>query len=248
MDFSDQTIYLEETSSTNNYLKDLQFDDIFREGLIVTTTNQTAGRGQTGNQWLSEVGKNLTFSLLLKPNFVPIDQMFMISKIVSIAIVEYFNTIKSGFKIKWPNDIYFQNRKIGGILVENQLMGSTISHAVIGIGLNINQKNFSASLPNPISLIQITGVEHNLKSTLNGIIENIFHKYDNLSHESWNEISTDYFNMLYLNQGFHAFKDEEQSFKAQIIRVEPDGELILETESREVKAYYFKEVEFILEK
>ena len=153
-----------ETLSTNELLKSIADKDSVAEGYTVVAVSQTAGRGQIGAFWESQPGQNLTFSLLLRPEFIKADQMFLVSKAISLGIVDYLNSFGEEFKIKWPNDIYYKDKKICGVLIENQLMGSNIVYSIIGIGLNINQKEFISDAPNPISLYNIIGRKLDLVS------------------------------------------------------------------------------------
>ena len=133
-------ISLEEVDSTNRYLKDyLLKDNNTIEGLVVVATNQHSGRGQKGNTWQSEQGKNLTFSIFIKPN-IQVQAQFLISKAISLGIVDFLNDVGlSELKIKWPNDIFCKDKKIARILIENTLKGNNVSNSIIGIGLNVNQ-------------------------------------------------------------------------------------------------------------
>ena len=149
--------HLAETDSTNTYLQQLDADRHLPEGYIAYTDTQRAGRGQRGNSWESQPGKNLTFSLLLRPEHIPANQQFLLSQAVSLAATDVLNRYASGFSIKWPNDIYWEDKKIAGILIENVLSGSTFARSIVGIGLNINQERFISDAPNPVSLFQITG-------------------------------------------------------------------------------------------
>ena len=156
-------IHLNETHSTNSYLRELIMREKEQpEGTVVITDYQTAGRGQKGNSWESERGKNLTFSILLHPNHIPPGKQFILSQLISIAIVGVLKEYDRHFTIKWPNDIYWKEKKIAGMLIEVDLTGSSLSNAIIGIGININQRHFKSDAPNPVSLTQITGKEHNL--------------------------------------------------------------------------------------
>ena len=154
-------IHLNETHSTNSYLRELIMREKEQpEGTVVITDYQTAGRGQKGNSWESERGKNLTFSILLHPNHIPPGKQFILSQLISIAIVGVLKKYDRHFTIKWPNDIYWKEKKIAGMLIEVDLTGSSLSNAIIGIGININQRHFKSDAPNPVSLTQITGKEH----------------------------------------------------------------------------------------
>ncbi|MBQ2074888.1 MAG: biotin--[Muribaculaceae bacterium] len=148
-------IVLQETASTNDYIK--RNAQILPTGTVIIAVRQTAGRGQKGNSWEAEPGKNVTLSLLVKRPNVEVKEQFAISEAVSLAIVDELENYASGFKIKWPNDIYYGNRKIGGILIEHTLDAKGIEYTIAGVGLNINQQVFVSGAPNPVSLFQITG-------------------------------------------------------------------------------------------
>jgi BirA family biotin operon repressor/biotin-[acetyl-CoA-carboxylase] ligase len=137
-----KSMYLRETRSTNLVLKEMLREYELPEGFVLRTDFQSAGKGQPGNSWESEKGKNLLFSVLLYPQHIAIDQQFILSQLVSVAILRTLNSFCAGFSIKWPNDIYFGDKKIGGILIENSLQGSKLNTSIVGIGLNINQKTF----------------------------------------------------------------------------------------------------------
>jgi BirA family biotin operon repressor/biotin-[acetyl-CoA-carboxylase] ligase len=159
-------IYLNEVESTNNYANQLILSDAAEEGTVVLAQYQTHGKGQHGNVWESETGKNLLMSIIWYPGFLPASQQFMISKIVSIAITDCVNDIIDDCKIKWPNDIYIGNQKLAGILIENSVKGSHLSSSVVGIGLNVNQQVFISAAPNPVSLFQITGVIYEISELM----------------------------------------------------------------------------------
>ncbi|MFZ4725994.1 MAG: biotin--[acetyl-CoA-carboxylase] ligase [Paludibacter sp.] len=235
------SIYLKQTQSTNELLWKMLKENDIPEGFIVQTDFQLAGKGQTGNSWESDSGKNLLFSMLLFPKQIRPDQQFVISQIVSLAIQKTLAQYTDEITIKWPNDIYWQNKKIAGILIENSLQGKHIKFSVIGIGLNINQTVFKSDAPNPVSLRQIIGKSINRKLILRSIYQNImdlYHNFDIL------KIQSEYFEFLYKKQGFQSFKTVEESFIAKIFAVHEDGRLELETEDGEYRSFYFKEVSF----
>lgn len=149
-------IRLEETTSTNNYLRGLVGKESLPEGSIVVTEYQTAGRGQVGNTWESEPGKNLMFSIILYPDFLPANRQFLISQIAALSVKETLDAYVDGITVKWPNDIYWRDKKICGMLIENDLTGHSLYCSVIGIGININQREFLSDALNPVSLVQIT--------------------------------------------------------------------------------------------
>lgn len=155
-------IHINETNSTNNYLQSLCSEQKVEELTVVVADFQTSGRGQRGNSWESAPGKNLLFSTVIFPEFLEARRQFLISQIISLAIKEELDTYTTDISIKWPNDIYWKEKKICGMLIENDLMGRNISQSIAGIGININQEIFHSSAPNPVSLLQITEEEHDL--------------------------------------------------------------------------------------
>lgn len=237
-------ITLEEVNSTNEYLKKI-IDKNTPEGTIVITNKQTKGKGQQSNKWESEEGKNLTFSFLLKP-FILAEQIFMISKVVSLGIIDALSSeFEQNFRIKWPNDIYYQNKKLAGILIENQMSGEKIKHSIIGIGININQEKFLSNAPNPISLKNIVKKELELNKILNKIIDHIAIWYEILKNQQFDNINIAYQQNLYKNEGYHHFMTQKEEITAKIIEVKNDGKLILETLEGERMGFYLREISFL---
>lgn len=246
-------IRLAETVSTNAYLS--QYCDAHScvpvaELTTVSSEFQTAGKGQRGNSWESEASKNLLASLVLFPSFLEAKHQFLISQIVSLAIKEELSNWSDEITIKWPNDIYWKDKKICGILIENDLSGIHIGRCICGIGLNVNQTEFHSSAPNPVSLKQITGRDHDRYELLAHILKRIEIYYNSLRAEDFNsyseEISTRYARSLFRRRGFHPYEDADGIFNARLLRVEPDGRFILEDESGKERTYLFKEVQYIL--
>ncbi len=239
-------LHIEETHSTNNYLTELCNKEDLAELSTVVANYQTSGRGQRGNSWESERGKNLLFSFVLYPDFIKIKQQFIISQLVSLAIIETLNTFASGFSIKWPNDIYWKEKKIAGILIENDLIGDKIGRCIVGIGLNINQTSFVSDAPNPISLQQIIGEEAHKSEILHTILDRIRFNLLLLKEGNAADIKSLYMQHLFRGKGKHYFKERNSVFRAHIQGVNDDGLLILVDESEKERGYYFKEVSFIL--
>jgi BirA family transcriptional regulator, biotin operon repressor / biotin---[acetyl-CoA-carboxylase] ligase len=168
-------ITLKEVDSTNNFLKGLLSNSKpLMEGTVIMAENQYAGRGQQQNGWHAEPGKNLTFSLLLRPHFLPVPDQFDLTRVISLGVFDALCPILGEkLKIKWPNDIYYGDNKLGGMLIENMILGGQIKNSVIGIGVNINQENFPESLSNAISVKQILHGDYDLKTLLSDICRNI---------------------------------------------------------------------------
>jgi BirA family biotin operon repressor/biotin-[acetyl-CoA-carboxylase] ligase len=240
-------IWYDELASTNEKIKSLLKETKVDEFTVIATKNQYQGKGQANNRWESEKGKNLTFSLLIKPFYLHAADQFIISKVVCLGILDVFSRYSDGFTIKWPNDIYYNNDKIGGILIENTLMGHSIGESVIGIGLNINQTKFISNAPNPISLANILNTQFDIDLMLNQVLQSIL-KYLQmvLEAEDFNIIDQKYIENLFRNKGYHLFKDNEKTFRACIQGISEYGQLILSTETGDINTYSFKEVEFIL--
>ena len=240
-------IHLKETHSTNSYLRELIMREKEQpEGTVVITDYQTAGRGQKGNSWESERGKNLTFSILLHPNHIPPGKQFILSQLISIAIVGVLKEYDRHFTIKWPNDIYWKEKKIAGMLIEGDLTGSSLSNAIIGIGININQRHFKSDAPNPVSLTQITGKEHNLSELLEKILDSIVDAYNKYSPDNEEEIRQKYMALLFRNKGVYPYLYGEEIFNASIEGIEPNGQLILKKENGSIHTFAFKEISFVI--
>jgi BirA family biotin operon repressor/biotin-[acetyl-CoA-carboxylase] ligase len=239
-------IHINETNSTNNYLQSLCSKQKVEELTVVVADFQTSGRGQRGNSWESDSGKNLLFSIVIFPEFLEARRQFLISQIISLAIKEELDTYTTDISIKWPNDIYWKEKKICGMLIENDLMGRNISQSIAGIGININQETFHSFAPNPVSLRQITGKEFDLFEILKNIVLRIQSYYSLLKKGNTESIVCQYEMSLFRKEGMHRFKDANGEFLARIIRVEPEGRLILEDEILNKRGYMFKEVEYLL--
>lgn len=211
------------------------------EGTIVTTDNQTAGRGQRGNSWDSAPGKNLTFSIILKPGFVAIVQQFDLNIAVSLGITDYLNTEKNGFEVKWPNDIYFNDRKVCGILLHNTIKGNHIAHTIAGIGLNVNQQEFD--LPSATSISLITGKVYNLQEVFERVITSIEKRYLQLRRREIDQLKQEYLQRMY-RFGQDCLYRAGDVFSGRITGVSDEGRLEIET-GKGMRQFGFKEVEFL---
>lgn len=241
---------IEDVTSTNDYLSQLCKNNETKEFYTVWAERQTAGRGQRGNSWESEPGKNLTFSMVLYPTVLKARQQFYLSMLVSTAVVYALNNYTKGFSIKWPNDIYWNDKKIAGILIENELEGNYVMQSIVGIGLNVNQELFHSSIPNPISLKQILGVEIDRKELFEKLLNTIIGGYLGLEEHSEKimpSINKQYLKSLYRKNGYHLYRDAQGTFCAQYEDMDTDGHLYLRDEQGKIRRYAFKEVEYILD-
>lgn len=249
-------IRLEETDSTNNYIAS-QVDSL-PDATVVYACRQTAGRGQRGNSWESEPGKNITMSILLKnPDILPSHQ-FEISEACALAVANALEKHTRGISIKWPNDIYYNDSKICGILIEHSLCSGKIGHTIAGIGLNVNQREFISDAPNPISLANIIGNEMPLEPIIKDIANSFISICQSMSEDAEN-IHKHFLKRLYRNKGKYPYRTNIDTisidgsetlpagtiFKAEIVDVEPNGTIMLKTMTA-IHAFAFKEIFFVL--
>lgn len=237
-------IVLSEVDSTNNYAKQLIAKKA-QHGTVVLAQYQNAGRGQMGNFWESARGENMLSSLIICPHFLDAGKQFLISKIVSLALVEMLSAHTQNVQIKWPNDIYVGDKKIAGILIENTIKGSTLDYSVIGVGLNINQEIFESEAPNPVSLKQLTGKQFDIQQILKEYLSVFGKWYSVLEKGNCEEIDRAYLAQLIGYQSWRTYRREGEAFEAQITGIGDFGQLQLEERNGKNHEFMFKEVEFV---
>lgn len=242
-------VAIEETDSTNRYC--LQQLDVTAEPpgtrlTVVSAEYQLAGRGQGANTWESERGQNLLFSILCHPTWVPVSGQFILSEAIALALRDVLSTLIDPVTIKWPNDIYWNDRKIGGILIENRLGEGRIKDCVIGVGLDVNQRVFHSDAPNPVSLYQILGHDTDRQPLLVQVVERFDHYYRAIENGDYATIAAGYMSYLYRLRGFHTYRDAGGTFEAALVEVEDDGHLVLRDREGRIRSYAFKEVEIII--
>ena len=242
---SERIIRVEKLDSTNLHALQLIKDTNPSGGTVVMALNQTEGRGQQTNAWESESGKNLTISLILRPDFIKAQDQFQISMIISLGVRDYLSTYSENISVKWPNDIYVGDKKIAGILIEHSIMGVYLSHSVCGIGLNMNQKRFLSDAPNPISLYMLTKETYDLEKELVRLLASIENRYFQLLNGNGNKLEEDYLNAMFWMKEEHTFEDEEGQFKGKIVGISEFGQLQIQDEEQQVRTYNFKEVSFL---
>lgn len=235
-------ITLESCNSTNAHLAAMSG---IPGGTVVVTPNQTAGRGQRGNSWESEPGANLTCSVLLRPELKPTEQ-FILSMVVALSVAQ---TIEERLRlfipdvdvvVKWPNDIYVGERKIAGILIENRISPSKIDRSIVGLGINLNQREFFSDAPNPVSMIQLTDAHTDVNEFLNQLLAHIDANIEKYLDGIYETLSDDYKARLYRNDGcVYPFElPDGTPLQASIEDVGLDGMLRLS----DGNAYAFKEI------
>lgn len=232
--------HLDDCESTNLYAKQLIAKNKPPEGTVVLTDNQTAGRGQFGNSWQSAPHQNIALSVILYPN-LNVNHQFYISKVVSIACAKALKSITNlDFDIKWPNDIYYKNQKVGGILIENQLTGSIVSSSVIGVGINVNQEVFEG-LPNATSLYNLVRYYLNCKKISEVLLQHLDVEYIKLRQFNYDSIDFDYHQFLKSFKKEFAFKENDVRRIGILELVDIEGRLHVLVEGA-LKKYYFKEI------
>lgn len=246
---------IERTESTNTLLKELIAKGQWPEDEeYLRASYQTAGRGQQGNGWESAPDENLLCSILLPPR----KNLFELNVIASVAVCLFakrslsdsglsslstedclWPSEPSKVSIKWPNDIYWQDKKVAGILIENAILGNEVKYSIAGIGLNVNQTEFRSDAPNPVSLKQITGKEYLIDEMMDRLYAEVQRV---LKEEVWSEYKAH----LYRREGFWWFEDKNGRFEARIEDVLPTGEIVLCDKNGQQHTYGFKQIKYII--
>jgi len=238
-------ISLEKINSTNRYAQQLlEQNENALEGTVITAKEQVEGRGQRGNNWEAEADKNLTLSIILKPNFLSIDKQFQLNKMISLAIFDFIKLkINEQVSVKWPNDIYIGNKKVAGILIENILRQNKITQTVVGIGINVNQIIFSDENKNAISLKMLTEFDFDLDECLQLLCECVEARYFQLKANT-KKIDEDYLNNLFQFNLFKNYKIGTALVYAKIKDISELGKLILENSEHQIFECDLKEIIF----
>ncbi len=233
------------TASTNETLSALIKAGKAKEGTVLTTDYQTNGKGYAGARWESRKGENLLVSFFLTPEFLPAEKQFYLSIVTSLTLFDLLKelTQKEALSIKWPNDLYFQRKKIAGILIENSVTQQFIAESVIGVGLNVNQTNFPSYLPNPISMKMISGKNFEVENVLNTFLSRFAGHYERLKSGDYKSLEKAYINSMFLRGQKSLFKDKEGDFEGTIEGIDRYGRLKINTPSGD-RIYGFKEVEY----
>lgn len=252
-----ELVLLKETDSTNDFL--LANADCYK-GVDITVAVadfQTNGHGMGSNKWESEPGKNLLFSILVHPEWLPVAKQFLLSMATALALREVIAEAVDGaggcgaeVKIKWPNDIYWKDKKMCGTRIDANLKGSSLKDMIIGTGVNVNQEVFVSDAPNPVSLKMVTGCCIDCMFMLDRIMTR-FEYFYNMVKDEWERtgsaevVITLYHEHLYRNSGMYRYEDAEGIFNARLLDVQPNGIMRLVDDSERIRQYEFKEVKFI---
>ncbi len=263
-------IELDEIDSTNSYLSDYEGErgDFMT---VVVARFQTSGRGQGSNCWESECGKNLTFSVECYPVGVPANHQYVLLEAMALAVrstlekevesVRSWNMLEEydfmfgrsvasstdcrGFTIKWPNDIYWDDRKISGTLSQCMVNSNGVKRCIIGVGINVNQREFVSDAPNPISLSQILRRSVSLNKLLQNVLDAFAERLQMVNDGRYDEIKAEYMSNLYRRIGSYGYLDKDGEFYARVEDVDNNGHLILRRDNGTLSEYEFKELKFI---
>jgi BirA family biotin operon repressor/biotin-[acetyl-CoA-carboxylase] ligase len=246
MDKGHTLIELQTVDSTNQYAEQLLKTQNITEGTIILAHEQISGKGQGENSWTSEPGKNATFSLVLFPTFLSPELQFMLNKSIALGILDFLARLQviQMVSIKWPNDIYGGNQKMGGILIQNTICGTIYESCIAGIGVNLNQETFIPGLPNAVSLKQLTGIDYPVKEGVVLIAECIDERYLQLRKGYYELLNHDYEEHLY---GFNEWRDyavDKKLVKGKILGVDESGILMMEMENGLARYFQYGEMQF----
>ncbi len=243
-------LFLTEVESTNTYAMNLLRNVNAIEGTVVYTDNQTNGKGQRGALWNSDISSNITASVILKPGFLSAGKSFFLSKISALALYDLLTDILGNshydIKIKWPNDILVNSKKIAGVLIENTYHNTVLQYSVIGVGLNVNQIEFNELNNYAVSLKLLTGIVYERKQLLGKLCTCLEKWYLTLKANKTDFINETYLSrLLGLNQHLSFKMPDDRVFEAKIIDVNAEGKLCLEMNDLSIRKFEIKEVQLI---
>ncbi|WP_245327426.1 biotin--[acetyl-CoA-carboxylase] ligase [Hymenobacter fodinae] len=240
-----QLVWLPECASTNTEAQQLVVQNRATDGCCVITDKQTAGRGQRGNQWEAAPGENLTMSVVWQPAFLPAADQFQLSQAVALAIHDWATALlgpDSGLRVKWPNDMYYGSQKLGGILIENTLQGPKIQYSIVGIGLNINQREFGVSTATSLALL--TGRAYELTTVASRLLESLERRYLQLRSGRVGAIRQDYLRVLYRYQEEHTYEVDGRQVRGVIVGVDEVGRLAVQI-AGQLRYFDLKEIRYV---
>ena len=231
----------EEVASTNSLAEKLPLSEL-KDKQVILTWRQTQGRGQATNRWESAPGKNISMTVIFRPERLEAGKQFAVSMVIALGACDFISRYVSGCSVKWPNDIYVGDRKISGILIEHSIMGRYVGGSLCGIGVNINQERFLSDAPNPVSLFQLIGEEIPVKRALEELLDCIGKRYETI--RDYEGMERDFLKVLYRREGVYDWEDERGMFRASIRGVNEFGQLVLEDVEGNERVYGFKEISY----
>ena len=243
--FGKKMVYLPTCHSTNDIAAELVRNGKVAEGTVIIADEQTAGRGQHGTTWLTNLGQNFTLSLVLMPTFLTLGEHFLLSQAIALGIRNYLSEFTQNVGIKWPNDLYVKNLKIGGILIENSLQGTRLAHSVVGIGLNINQAQFSATISDRVTSLRLeTGQTFHLAEQLPALLLSLEKCYLRLRAGQSEALRREYRQHLLGLGEKRMYIVGSQSVEGTILGVSPTGKLRLELADGKTDEFDIKEIKW----
>ena len=240
--FGKEIIHLSDIDSTNNFAAKLLSENLCQNGAVIMADVQTQVKGQRGNVWLSESGKNLLSSFVFKPDNLSVERQTVLTWATSLSLLETLRKFNIEAQVKWPNDILINGKKIAGILIENQLQGNRINCSIIGIGLNINQTSFSELIAT--SLILETNKKVEPRTFLNLLANEMNEQFDFIKSSSFEYLKNEYESHLFQMNELKKYKDEFGEFSGKIIGTTDEGKIVIE-KSNTIMTYALKEVAFL---
>jgi BirA family transcriptional regulator, biotin operon repressor / biotin---[acetyl-CoA-carboxylase] ligase len=233
-------------NSTNIYASQQLAKMTSRMPFWIRTDEQFAGKGQGNKSWISEPGQNLTGTLALFPDQFHASAQFALSQVFALAGASFLELFIDDVRIKWPNDLYAGDKKIGGILIETAIIGQVIDHAILGIGINVNQDTFPGDIPNPVSIKMITGLEYDLGEMETLFLESFRNQYALIENASFDKINSLYINKLYALEEWKSFSTGDQLLQAKITGVNEYGHLQLVTRTGTTRSFAYQEIEYLI--
>ena len=232
----------DELESTNSEAARLRWNEL-EDRMVILTYRQTHGKGQVGNRWESEPGKNISMTVVFKPEALLAGEQFAMSMVIALGARDFLSRYVEDVSVKWPNDVYAGERKIAGILIEHTVVGKKVAFSFCGIGLNVNQYRFLSDAPNPVSLVQLTGKEKDLTEALAELLSAIGRRYEQVY--DYDKLEKDFVSGLYRREGMFRWRDGQGTFEASVLGINEYGQLLLrDTEGKE-RIYGFKEVAYL---
>ncbi|MEL6656382.1 MAG: biotin--[acetyl-CoA-carboxylase] ligase [Bacteroidota bacterium] len=239
--------HFEVLPSTNAYATELLAKTAPNEGTVISAAYQEAGRGQIGSSWTASAGENLLLSVILYPRWLVAQQQFLLSRAVALAVADTITHYVDGqAQVKWPNDVYFGDKKLAGILIQNSLSGKYLQWSVVGIGLNVNEAAFPVDLPKAGSLFLSAGQQFDLAEVQQTLFKRLEQRYLQVKNKP-SITRAEYLQHLYRYQEWHHFQMVEngQTFLGQIIGVQENGKLAIQKQGAGVQYFDLKEVAFM---
>lgn len=231
--------------STNTYALELLKNKSIITPTVIIADVQTKGRGQSQNQWFSEEGKSLAFSTVLFPKNIKAERQFVLSQVVCLSLFRALSNYANGVRIKWPNDIYINEKKCCGVLIENALMGEGIAYSVCGIGVNVNNMQFSEGYL-ATSLYKESGQVFDLESILDEILSHFSDLYEKAEQQDYSLLNSWYHEYLYKVGELCNFEDKDGVFRATVVGIDQYGQLLLEDVEKQLRTYGFKELRWLV--